>query len=812
MEKKLIMIGHGHLDPVWLWDWQEGMQEVKATFRSALDRMDEYDDFVFTCSSAAFYEFVEENDPEMFREIKMRAEQGRWNIVGGWWVEPDCNIPCGEAFARHALFGQRYFMEKFGTIAETGFCPDSFGHAGTLPMLLQKGRMKNYVFMRPMPGEKPLPQETFEWYAPDGSMVRAFRLPYEYLSWGDTLEEHIKRCMEVVREPLYQNMCFYGVGNHGGGPTRENLECIGRLRREQGMDLSCGTAEAYFNALDSQTRYPAVEEELQYHAPGCYSACRMVKQYNRKAENCLIQSEIFCCISDLERLYPYPDHFKDAWKRVLFNQFHDILAGTCIAAAYEHVRDTYGFALTIGHENMNHALQSIAWNIDIEKEEGMLPVVLFHSHSYETRQPVEVELQGTDTVTAVLDREDRKIPFAVIPEVSLAGRRTRIVFQAAVPSMGYCVYRIYREHTPRKWDEGKDIQDSLKIENEYLELTFEKEGNGGIDSLYDKENKVPVSGFGLGIPKVMEDGKSDTWAHNVYRFSEVCGEFSKVKTELIEANSVRQGVRVTSICNTSVMTQEFYLYYGSRNIRVSARLLWREKGKALKLFFYPDTIFNRCTYEVPYGRQERPVNGSEVCGQRWLDYAGADREKGFPYGLGLVNDSQYSFSAEHNGFSMTVVRSPVYAHHEPEQLPREESRHYLDQGEHEFQYILVPYKGSFETSGIIQESEELNAPVKTLVETWHRGRLPVSKSYAEIAAPNVSITAFKKAESGNGFVMRLQELYGRSAMTDLILTEPDITVSLTFRPNEVKSIWLYDAGGNEGWKMQETDFLEPGEE
>ena len=808
MGKKLIMIGHGHLDPVWLWEWQEGMQEVKATFRSALDRMDEYDEFVFTCSSAAFYEFVEENDPEMFREIKRRIEQGRWNIVGGWWIEPDCNIPCGESFARQALIAQRYYMEKFGTIAETGFCPDSFGHAGTLPMLLRGGRMKNYVFMRPMPGEKPLPKETFDWYAPDGSKVRTFRLPYEYLSWENTLKEHIKRCMDAVREPLDQNMCFYGVGNHGGGPTRANLECIRTMRSEEGMDISCGTVEEYFAALDTRTGYPEVTEELQYHSPGCYSACRMVKQYNRKSENCLIQSEVFCCISDLEQLYAYPDNCNEAWKRVLFNQFHDILAGTCIAPAYEHVRDTYGFALTIGHENMNHALQSVAWNIDIKKEEGMLPVVLFHSHSRQACQPVEVEFQGTDNVTSVLDCDGRSVPYAVIPEESLAGRRTRIVFQAAVPSLGYCVYRVYRENTPRKWDEVKKIEDSIRIENEYLELTFKKDGCPGIDALYDKENEVSVSHSGLGIPRVMEDAGSDTWAHNVYRFNEVCGEFSKVKTELTEANSVRQGVRVTSVCGSSVMIQEFYLYYGSRNIRVSARLLWQEKGKVLKLCFRPDTIFNRCTYEVPYGRAERAVNGSEVCAQRWLDYAGVDKDRGFPYGLGLVNDSQYSFSAEHQSFSMTAVRSAVYAHHEPEELPCEERRHYMDQGWHEFQYILIPYKGAFETSGIIQEAEELNSPLRPLVETWHRGKLPMSGSYAEITSENISITAFKKAESKNGFVMRMQELYGSSVQTQLILPKQTLSFSMQFQPNEVKSIWLYDAGEEQGWKIQETDFLE----
>lgn len=808
MDKKIIMIGHGHLDVVWLWNWQEGLQEVKATFRSALDRMEEYEDFVFTCSSAAFYEFIERNHPEMFEEIKKRVEEGRWNIAGGWWIEPDCNIPCGEAFARQALIAQRYYQEKFGIRAETGFCPDSFGHAGTLPMLLCKGGMKNYVFMRPMPGEKPLPGETFDWYAPDGSRVRTFRIPYEYLSWEESLSSHIRRCADAIKEPLNENMCFYGVGNHGGGPTRANLECIGRLQKEEGMDLSCGPVEQYFHMQGSDRQFPAVEEELQYHAPGCYSACSMIKKYNRKSENSLIESEIFCSFSDMEQKNPYPDNFNEAWKRVLFNQFHDILAGTCIASAYEQARDGYGYALTISAENRNHAIQSIAWNIDIPREEDMLPIVLFHSHSYETVVPAEVEFQGADEVTEVKGPDGDSIPFAVIPEESLAGRRTRIVFQASVPSMGYCVYRAYRSRKPRKWDVAEERQDRITIENEYLRLTFEKDGNGGIDSLYDKEHDLMISQSGLGIPKVITDEGSDTWAHNVYQFREICEEFRRVKAELTEDHAVRQAVRITSVYNSSVLVQEIFLYHGSREIRVSARLDWQEKGKIAKLYFYPDTIFNRCTYEIPYGKQERAVNGNEVCGQRWLDYAGVDRKNGDPCGIGLINDGQYSFSAEHNLFSMTIARSTLYAHHEPEPLPCEERRHYMDLGEHEFQYIVVPYKGKFEDSSIIRCAQELNAPVEVLVETYHKGELPMWKSYLQVRNNGVTVTALKKAECGDGYVIRMQELYGKTIRTELALTEQKVTFPLEFQPNEVKSIWVYEAEDSADWKMKETDFLE----
>ena len=228
-EKKLHMIGNAHLDPVWLWQWQEGFQEVKSTFRSALDRLDEYEDFIFTASSAAFYEWVEKGDPGMFEEIRARVVEGRWQIVGGWWIQPDCNIPGGESFARQALYGQRYFQEKFGTTARVGYNVDSFGHNCMLPQILAKSGLDYYVFMRPAPHEKGLPDDLFWWESDDGSRVLAFRIPFEYCTTGEDLEKHVRRCAGEIREPFVHTMCFYGVGNHGGGPTKENIESILRL-------------------------------------------------------------------------------------------------------------------------------------------------------------------------------------------------------------------------------------------------------------------------------------------------------------------------------------------------------------------------------------------------------------------------------------------------------------------------------------------------------------------------------------------------------------------------------------------------------
>ncbi|MDX6398469.1 MAG: alpha-mannosidase, partial [Gaiellaceae bacterium] len=189
------MIGNAHIDPVWLWQWPEGYQEVRATFQSAIDRMDEYPDFVFTCDSILFFEWVEESDPELFEQIRARIEEGRFQVVGGWWVEPDCNIPAGESFVRHALYGQRYLREKFGIIATTGANLDSFGHNASIPQILRKSGVDSYVFLRPGPSEKTLESPIFWWESPDGSRVLAYRIPHEYCAPKDDLGEHVEKAI-----------------------------------------------------------------------------------------------------------------------------------------------------------------------------------------------------------------------------------------------------------------------------------------------------------------------------------------------------------------------------------------------------------------------------------------------------------------------------------------------------------------------------------------------------------------------------------------------------------------------------------------
>jgi len=337
----LHAIGNAHIDPVWLWRWPEGLETIRATFRSVLDRMNEYPEFIFTGSSAAFYSWLKDTDPGMYEEVAARIREGRWEIVGGWWIQPDANIPSGESLARQALYGQRFFQKEFGVLASIGYNPDTFGHTGTLPQILRKSGMTRYVFMRPMAHEKSLPGNVFLWKSPDGSQVLTSRIAHSYGTWGDELLQHVEACDKERPTYVKDYMVFYGVGNHGGGPTKRNIESIRALGASaEGPNVEFSSLDSYFKAIEKEIRLgaeaPTIADDLQHHARGCYSAESDIKRQNRRLEHLLLTAERFATVAHVVLGRHYPDvELETAWKAVLFNQFHDILAGSSLPEAYQ---------------------------------------------------------------------------------------------------------------------------------------------------------------------------------------------------------------------------------------------------------------------------------------------------------------------------------------------------------------------------------------------------------------------------------------------------------------------------------------------
>lgn len=798
----LHMIGNAHIDPVWLWRWQEGYHEVRATFRSALERLRESDDFLFVSSSAVFYRWIEESDPEMFEEIRARVREGRWEIVGGWWLQPDCNIPSGESFVRQALYGQRYFQEKFGVTAKVGYNVDAFGHHGMLPQLLKKSGLDYYVFLRPGPHEKGLPGRLFWWCSEDGSRVLAFRIPFEYCTWGEALDQHVRRVAGELREPVDELMCFYGVGNHGGGPTRENLASIRRLAEQPDLpELRFSTPERYFAEVRRRAwALPVVMGDLQHHASGCYAAHSGVKRWNRQAEQLLGAAEKWSAVAAALGLAPYPQDLAYAWQGVLFNQFHDILAGTSLEAAYDDARDLYGEAMAIGARALNRATQAIAWRIGIAEEPGTRPIVVFNAHAWAVAAVAELELGRVREDEVLLDEAGAAVPMQTVQSQATANGRSRLAFAAELPPLGYRSYRLARRPGPAP-SFGAARANGNVLENDLLRLEFDPE-TGCLVSLRDLEHGLEVLAGPAARPAVIADA-SDTWGHNVFRFAEEVGAFRAKRLEVVEHGPVKTVLRVTSGYGRSSLIQDVALRPKSRLVEVGVTLDWHERHKLLKLRFPVNVHFMRATFEIPYGHLERFAGGDEEPGQSWVDLSGSSRDTGALYGLSLLNDGKYSFDVNVRDIGMTVARSPIYAHHDPKVPDPQGHYSYLDQGLQRFRYALWPHAGGWSEAGTALRAAELNQPPMALAATFHAGELGQRGSFLALESETVVATVLKAAEEGSGWVLRLYETSKNAARA--AVTVLGRRFEAEFGPCEIKTFFVPE---DEAEPVREVDLLE----
>lgn len=788
--KTLEMIGNAHLDPVWLWQWQEGFQEVKATFRSVLELMKEDREFLFTSSSAAFYEWVARNDPVMLQEIRERVAEGRWEICGGWWIQPDCNIPGGESFVRQGLYGQRFFADVLGVTAVVGYNPDSFGHAASLPQILRKSGMNAYVFMRPHPHERHLPGRLFWWESADGSRVLTFRIPYEYCTWGKDLRQHVERCAAELLGSVDDLMCFYGVGNHGGGPTRENLASIRFLNEDPALPaLRFSTPSRYFDHVrEMGPALAVVLDELQIHAIGCYSAHSGIKRWNRHAENLLMTAEKACSIAHWTVDHPYPTDFSRAWKGVLFNQFHDILAGTSIEPAYDDARDLYGEAGAIASRNLNDAFQALSWRINLSPEEGARPIVVFNPHSWPVRAPVELEFARIRDEDVLLDPAGSEVHHQRLRSEATvsSGSRNRLGFVADLPAGGYRVFQLipHGNRTPPELVSGTETS----LENQWFRLEIDPE-TGALASLFDKRFDFEWLRAPAGVGLVLED-PSDTWSHGLVRYDRIIGWFENPSTKLVERGAVKSVVRSTARFGASTLTQDFTLYRDLARIDVGVTVDWREQFKLLKLSFPLNLFFTTATFEVPYGTLVREANGDEVAGQSWVDLTGIGRNNGNRLGLSLLNDGKYSYDVTEKVINLTVLRSPIYAHHDP-YVPQPDGEYrFIDQGIQRFNYSLLPHAGDWRDAETARRAAEINVPPVPLVESSHPGPLPLAASFLSTSPSNVNATVMKRWEDGDAMIVRCLETAGIATQGRVELPFWERSIDLSFGPAEIKTLLI----------------------
>ena len=795
-KQKVFMIGNAHLDPAWVWSWQEGSCEAKATIRSALDRMKEFPNFKFVCSSSSVYQWIEDFDPEMFDELKARVQEGRFIVVGGWKVQPDCNLPNGENFARMSLYSQRYFKEKLGVTAKVGYNVDSFGHNAMMPQILQKSGMKYYVYMRPMEYEKSMKDNIFTWEAPDGSKVTAFRINEAYCKRFNQMEEletYLESCSQFYNGNEF--MGYYGVGNHGGGPTIKNIQLIEEYnQKEDGkFELIMADPAEFFEKYENEHTMSVLNEELQHHASGCYAAVSEVKTLLRKGETKLTAAEKFSVLAEMLTGKSYDTKKMQAgWENLNFLAFHDIMGGCCIKSAYDDSLYMGYESISLAEKQKNSALQTISWKIDTTKKEYGLPAIIFNPHSFAVEETVAIN----NHVLSVRDANGQEIPFInAVSEALPVFERDNATFRVKIPALGYAVY--YYEpsnefnipfRTEGDYAKREKKSSALALENDILKVAFDEKGS--LVSLVDKRTGKEILNDHSRVV-VIDESEHDTWSHAKNYFNKEIGAFEYVTAEKLESNDIRETVKVTSAYGDSALTQYYTLNAGEDFVRVHVKLNWNEKHKMLKFAFPVKAENPTSIYEIPFGSIERPCNGEEEATLMWAMVG--DQENG----LAVLNDSKYSYSVKDNEISLTGIRSPIYCDHG---LTRGTEANYTDQGVHEFSYALMPATTK-ERVRIFQRALQFNTPLTVILENWHKGCLPLQYEGMSIDKENIVVSAFKRAEGGNGFILRAYECDGK-AVTAKIDCKDLGAYKVEFSPYEVKTLWIKDG------KVEEVLFTE----
>jgi len=774
--------GNSHIDMAWLWPWTETVEVVRNTFRSALDLMREYPDFKFTMSSAQAYSWMEEKYPDLFKEIQQRVKEGRWEIVGGMWVEPDLNMPGGESLVRQILTGKRYFQQKFGVDVKIGWNPDSFGYSWQLPQIYKKSGMDYFVTQKIYWNDTTkFPHKLFWWEAPDGSRLLAY-IPHDYANDLDPVK--MATDLAAYAPAMYSSdpsdgremMHLFGVGDHGGGPTREMLDVGTRWMDKDVVypRMRFSTARAFFDDLQKASanlNFPTWRDEMyfEYHR-GVLTTQAETKRRIRTTEELLLNAEKFAAISMLHgRRYP-AEEFDGAWKGLLFDDFHDILPGSGIAVNYLDAKRNLENVSRVGRDILDGSLDDIASRINTQGPG--VPVVVFNSLAWERKEVVELEAQLPSAARQieVLDAAGKVVPSQLLAMDS-GTHRAHFLALITVPSLGYKTYyvraAIKAALSARAVHGAPDT-----LENELVRVKVDTK-TGCVTSLFDK-----VSNYETLAPAETDTGgpKDSICGNLLQAFRDkpkqwdawnIDADFEKEHWDLTQADDVklvesgplRATLRVKKHFQNSTFVQDILVTAGSARVDVKMDADWHEKHILLKIGFPVNAHSDKATFEIPYGSIERPTTRNtpaeqakfEVPGLQWADLSDAK------HGFSLLNDCKYGYDAKGNVLRLSLLRSTEWP--DP----------HADEGKHEFTYAMYPHAAGWREAQTVRRGYELNYPLLAIQARQHAGSLKDEFSFVDAQPATVVLTAVKKAEDDSALVLRFYEWAGKEADVKLRL-------------------------------------------
>ncbi len=767
------LVGNAHIDMAWLWPWTETVEVVRDTFASALQLMNEYPGFVYSQSSVQDYQWLHDKYPAQFQEIQKRVKEGRWELVGGMWVEPDLNMPDGESLVRQILVGNRFFQQQFGRQADIGWNPDSFGYTWQLPQIYKKSGFDSFVTQKISWNDTTVfPYKLFWWQAPDGSKVLTY-FPHTYNGTTEPVGLANDIAVYVPSTHFPEIMHLYGVGDHGGGPTRQELDEAVRLENPSTVfpKAEFSTARGFFDDVEKSLNSGSVklptwnnELYLEYHR-GCYTTQSETKKQIRHNEEQLEDAEKFAALSFLTVKHPYSNtQFEGIWKKLLFDDFHDIMPGSGVGNNYvEALRNLNEASLESG-KILDDSLDRLTANIDTQG--AGVPFVIFNPLSWERTEPVTVEVH-TPPVGRRLEATDAagKPLLSQVLSVNGATQQTRLqVMVKGVPPLGYAVIHVVPVTHALPAVSSLKVNGAT-IENEFFRMKIDPK-TGCVTSLVNKpDNQETVAPGGCGnLLQTFVDlpARQDAWEIAFDGKSWDLKEPQEVK--VAENGPERVVVRITNKFQNSDLVREIVVHPGVPRIDVHMRVNWHESHILLKVGFPVNVQATKATFEIPYGTIERPTTRNtpaeraqfEVPAERWGDISNAGE------GLSLLNASKYGYDAKGNVLRLSLLRSPS--------MPPPDGR-IADQGFHEFTYALYPHSGDWKTGGVMRQGYELNYPLRPVETQPHAGSWPMTHSFAAVEPANVIVTALKKAEDSDDLIFRFYEFEGKSTEVKLHLPE-----------------------------------------
>jgi len=816
------VVGNSHIDMAWLWPWTETVEVVRNTFQSVLDLMREYPDFKFTMSSARTYEWIQEKYPDLFKQIEQRVKEGRWEIIGGMWVEPDLNMPDGESLVRQILVGKRYFQKNFGVDVKIGWNPDSFGYNYQLPQIYKKSGMDYFVTQKLLWAHEftTFPYKLFWWQSPDGSRLLTY-FPHDYAGGIDA--EPLATDLSIWMPSIYgktipdkpEMMHLYGVGDHGGGPTRIMLDHADQLRSPDAVypKLEFSFARDFFSDLEKKLpnmQVPTWDGELYfaYHR-GVFTTQAETKRRIRRAEETVLNAEKFASLASLYgRPYPH-DGMELTWKNLLFDHFHDIMPGSGIAVNYLDAKRNLENVDRAANDVTMGSLREIAAHVNTQG--AGVPVLIFNSLSWPRTEVAEVEAQLPAPVQQieVVDSSGRPAESQLL-SLDAETHRARFLLLSSTPSLGYKTYFV-RAATAVPAVRSMLKASSDTLENEFLRVRIDRQ-TGCMTSLFDKRSGTEAlapaetdtggsktSACGNLLQTFVDKPKQwDAWNIDA-DFEKQHWDLDKAdEVKLLESGPLRAVIQIKNHFQNSTFVRDVTLYAGVPRIDVKMMVEWHEKHILLKVAFPVSAHSDKATFEIPFGSVERPTTRNtpaelaqfEVPAQRWADISDSK------HGFSLLNDCKYGYDAKGNVLRLSLLRSPEWP--DP----------HADEGHHEFTYSLYPHRGGWKESLTIRRGYELNYKLISMPFEKHQGSLAPEHSFVQAQPDNVIVTALKKAEDENALVVRFYEWAGKdgevtiqlppdaesAAETDLMekpigkLSVHNGGVSLHTKPYEIKTI------------------------